>query len=245
MKNINKSAIILLAGSAVLSLFAAGKAAAPVVSGNGTTAVSSVTDKDLLNVVNRTVVGRQELVEKAEKLIRQANAEFQKGNFMDACKIYIKAKQEFKKYNSSFFAAKTAFCDRSISRCYNEQAMKDMLEAEKLADINDFDSAIKLCKNAIKYCPERAEQLESRIDFYTKRKAAHNFEKSTSIDTIKPQHASQEYQIELLLEQGREFVSRGEYQKAIRKFNDVLLIDPYNDDANQNLLGCYNRLKKF
>ena len=242
MKNISKYTIVLLAGSTFFT--------AAAKSGNEADWNKSV-DKQLSGkidhniVVNRTDVGRQEVHQKGENLVRKANAAFQKGEFLAACKLYIEAKKEFQKFNSEFFAKSTAYCDNCIVKCYNEQALRDIAEANRLASNNDFEAAIKVCKEAIKYCPERAEQLEERINYFEKSKVAFDFERSTSIDTLNPDKGKQDYQIQVLLEQGRKLVLRKEYAKAIRKFNDVLLIDPYNDDANQNLLACYNRVNEL
>ena len=245
MKNISKYTVVLLAGSAFFSAAAKnGSAAEWDKSVNKQIAAPAAfdPDKDRSIVVNRTDVGRQEVHQKGEALVRKANAAFHKGDFLAACKLYIEAKKEFQKFNSSFFAKNTAYCDNCIARCYNEQALRDLAEAEKLAENNDFDGAVKICREAIKYCPERTEQLEARINFFEKKKVAYDFERSTSIEALKPDAAKQEYQIQVLLEQGRKLAARNEYAKAIRKFNDVLLIDPYNDDANQSLLACYNRV---
>ena len=259
MKNISKYTIVLLAGSTFLTASAKNAAKSEwdknvdkQLAAQKTQAAPSVDAIDKMTVMNRTDVGRQEVHQKGDALVRKANAAFQDGKFLDACKLYIKAKEEFKKYdsqaftlNSAVFARKIAYCDRNISLCYNEQAIRDMAEADKLAANNDFEGAVKICKEAIKYCPERTEQLENRINFYEKRKVAYDFEQSVSLDVLKPDAKTQEYQIQVLLEQGRKLVARNEFAKAIRKFNDILLIDPYNDDANQNLLACYNRLKDF
>ena len=241
MKNISKYTIVLLAGSTFIT--AAAKNASQAEFNKQVEKQTAVNANELAFVRNRTDIGRQEIDQKGDALVRKANAAFQEGKFLEACKLYIAAKKEFEKFNSSVFTRKIAYCDRNIALCYNEQAGHDMAEADKLAAANDFEGAIKICKEAIKYCPERAEQLESRITFYEKRKIAHDFERSTSIEVLNPEAGAQEYQIQVLLEQGRKLAARNEFAKAIRKFNDVLLIDPYNDDANQNLLACYNRVK--
>ena len=248
MKNISKYTVVLLAGSTFFSAAAKNSNEAEwnkAVKKELTAPTAYDVKKDRNIVVNRTDVGRQEVHQKGDALVRKANAAFHKGEFLAACKLYIEAKKEFQKFSSSFFARNTAHCDKLIARCYNEQALRDLAEAEKLAGNNDFDGAVKICREAIKYCPERAEQLEARIAFFEKSKLAYDFERSTSVDALKPDAGKQEYQIQVLLEQGRKLVSRGEYSKAIRKFNDVLLIDPYNDDANQNLLACYNRVNEL
>ena len=247
MNNISKYSFILLAGSTFVSVAAAeAKGDAWEKSVNAqikSNAAASETDRKV--VANRTDIGRQEIDMRGDALVRKANDAFSKGDFLGACKLYIAAKKEFQKFNSDIFARKTAYCDRNIARCYNEQALADIAQADKLAAGNDFEGAIKICNEALKYCPERAEQLEARIASYEKRKVAHDLQLSTSLDALKPDARNQEYQIQVLLEQGRKLVAANEYAKAIRKFNDVLLIDPYNDDANQNLRGCYNRIRKI
>lgn len=246
MRKINKCTVILLAGSAFLAVSAKENKSSWDKSVDkqiaNAPAQSALTESDLRATRNRTDIGRQEVIQRGDAWVKQANAAFQRGEFHEAVKLYIKAKQEFSKFSSPVFVRQISFCQRSIDSCYNEQAVRDMAEADRVASNNDFETAIKICKEAIKFCPERAEELEEKIAFFEKRKAAFDFEHSTSIDVLNPNKKDQDYQIQILLEQGRKLITQREYAKAIAKFNSVLLIDPYNDDANQNLLACYNRV---
>lgn len=243
MRNINKFTAVLLAGSAFLAVSAQEKKNAWEKSIEKQGAVQTATAmSDLRTTRNRTDIGRQEIIQRGKALVIEANKAFQQKKFLEASELYIKAKKEFSKFSAPVFTREIGYCDRGIADCYNKQAVKDMAEADRLASGNDFESAIKICKEAIKYCPERAEQLEELISFYEKRKVAFDFERSTSIDVLNEKKNEQDYQIQVLLEQGRKLAAKGEFTKAISKFNNVLLIDPYNDDANQNLLACYNRV---
>lgn len=58
-----------------------------------------------------------------------------------------------------------------------------------------------------------------------------------------PNLAREAYDIQVLLQQGRELYNAAEYLKALRKFQEVLLIDPYNADALQNVLACNSKIE--
>ena len=103
---------------------------------------------------------------------------------------------------------------------------------------------MKLCREAIAYCPERKAELENKIAFYEKRRSAAVSRESRNINVLSPEMAGNNYKIDLLIEQGRNLFRRQEYIKAKRAFSEVLLLDPYNDVAMQNLLGVNEAIRK-
>ena len=119
-----------------------------------------------------------------------------------------------------------------------------MSKAEERAALRDFEEAIRICKEALKYCPELKGKLQSRIDLYEKRQAHLAANPEARVETLLPNQKNQEYQIQVLMEQGRQLVAAGEYTRALRKFDNVLLIDPYNADAIQNIKATYWRIDK-
>ncbi|MBR1951195.1 MAG: hypothetical protein IKA32_01370 [Lentisphaeria bacterium] len=196
-------------------------------------------------IVNRVDHGRQEVERKGDELVRNANMKLASGEYMAACSLYRVAKLEFKKFNSPYFSRKMEFCDRQISRCYYLQAEDAIREADRSYQRGDFETAIKLCKEALKYCPEQADRLEALIDQYEKRKNHAAERDSVSAERLVPNRKNQEYQIEVLLEQGRKLVAANELGAAIRKYQEIMLIDPYNAAAVKSLEGVYTRIGKI
>ena len=196
-------------------------------------------------IINRVDHGRQEVERKGDELVRNANMKLAAGEYMAACSLYRVAKLEFKKFNSPYFSRKMEFCDRQISRCYYLQAENAIREADRSYQRGDFETAIKLCKDALKYCPEQADRLEALISQYEKRKNHAAERDSVSAERLVPNKKNQEYQIEVLLEQGRKLVAANELGAAIRKYQEIMLIDPYNAAAVKSLEGVYTRIGKI
>ncbi|MBR7103814.1 MAG: hypothetical protein IKC65_02625 [Lentisphaeria bacterium] len=196
-------------------------------------------------LVNRVDHGRQEVERKGDDTVREANSKLAAGFYMEACNLYRVAKVEFKKFNSPYFNRKIAFCDQQIARCYYLQAEEAIRAADRSSQRGDFETAINLCKEAVKYCPEQADKLESLIAQYEKRKNYAAQKETVSAGRLLPNKKNQDYQIEVLLEQGRRLVAANELGAAVKKYQEIMLIDPYNEAAVKSLEGVYTRIGKI
>ena len=205
----------------------------------------SAVAKEQRLIVSRADHGRQEVERKGDGLVRDANLKLAAGEYMAACSLYRVAKIEFKKFNSPYFSRKIEFCDRQIARCYYLQAEDAIRDADRSYQRGDFETAIKLCKEALKYCPEQADRLEALIAQYERRKNHAAERDSVSTERLVPNKKAQEYQIEVLLEQGRKLVAAGDLGAAVRKYQEIMLIDPYNAAAVKSLEGVYIRIGKI
>ncbi|MBE6358426.1 MAG: hypothetical protein E7057_04170 [Lentisphaerae bacterium] len=190
-------------------------------------------------------IGRRELFSRSTGMVRQANALMDSGKYREAIAEYRKVVALLKPAaGGEFFKNKVDFCIKQIGECYYLMAEAAMEKADDLATSMDFEEAIKIIEEAKQFCPERKDELEDRIKFYQKRREAAITRESVDMSKLDPNYAAQEYQIELLIEQGIVLLKRDELMKARRKFEQVLLIDPYNNAAMQNLLGINKRLQK-
>ena len=188
-------------------------------------------------------VGRQELLFRSNELVNAANKNMLAGKYRDAISGYRQVVALLEPVSSgNKFRNKIDFCRKRISQCYYEMAGNAMKIADERATSNDFEEAIKLCKEAVDYCEERREELDRRIAFYEKRRLAAINRENSAIEKIAPEFSSQEYEIELLIEQGVSLYKKGEYTAAKHKFEEALLIDPYCEAAIQNLHGINNHI---
>ncbi len=191
-------------------------------------------------------IGKQELLFRSSEVVNQANSLMMSGKYTEAIEKYRAAvKLLAPAGGGSKFSEKIDFCRKRIADCYYQMAEDAMKSADELATSYDFEAAIKKCEDAVEFCPERREELLDRIEFYKKRREAAVARESVNIHKLEPNFAAQEYQVQLLLEQGIALVKRDEFMKARRKFEQVLLIDPYNEAAMQNLMGINVRLGKI
>ncbi len=189
--------------------------------------------------------GKQENEQRAAKLVAEANDLLIRNKYLEARDKYIEAVKIFEQFPSETFRQKTDWCRRQIGKCYSYMAEDAMLLAEERAQARDFEEAIAICKEAIKYSPENAAKLQSRIERYEKRQAKALMIAETSEEKLLPNLKTQQYQIQVLLEQGRQLINAKDYGKALRKFQEVLLLDPYNADAIQNVKATYARIDKI
>ncbi len=193
----------------------------------------------------RVNVGRQQSLFESDKLMRQANALALDGNFDGAIAGYRAVIQKLEPLkNGASFQERIAVCQKRITECYMSKAEAAMKHADDMATANDFEAAIKVCREAQRYCPEKKDALDKKIAFYETRRKAAVIRENSSIAKLAPNRSVQEYNIQLLIEQGRSMLGRNELAQARRKFEEVLLIDPFNADAIQNLEGINNRIRK-
>jgi len=216
----------------------------PVMMVAATVAVAAEPSPGVKDTINRVDVGRQEIDERGGKCVREGNSLFSDGKFVEARDKYmdaIKAYEQFAAYGS--FTEKIEYCNKRIRDCYYQMARQAMRNADDLAQSHDFDEAIKVCREALKYCEkEQKEELSEMIVVYEKRRDNAQEREAAEAERLVPNLKAQEYQIQVLMEQGRKLALNGEYGRAARKFQEVLLINPFNADALQCLRAVNDRI---
>ena len=193
-------------------------------------------------LIRNADLSRQEIVHRGDFLVREGHKLFENGDFDAAIDKYMGAVNLFRRYPSKFFTDKIEFCQKEIAACYYAKANAAVIRSDKLALENDFTEAIKLCETAIQYCPEQADELRKRIRLYEKRRDSVAKRNTFSTERLIPNKEAQAYQIQVLLEQARRLALAKDYSSALVKYNEVLLIDPYNADATQGRRGISRRI---
>ena len=201
--------------------------------------------------VTRVDLGRQEieatgtaLVSEGNRLLSEAVKDSEK--YFQARDKYLAAIREFNRFGSGqAFQAEIEYCRNQIARCYYDKACDAMLKAEQSAQRGDFENAIAVCKEAIKYCPEQVEQLQEKIARYEKRRDAAIVMDERSRNNLLPDLQRQELEIQILLEQGRRLAAKHQYTLALSKFQEVLLISPYEAEAINNIRAINARITRI
>ena len=198
----------------------------------------------LRSTLSRTQMGYQELERVANAAVVEGNRLFLEKKYFEARDKYLEAAKAFRNFSSKKFAQQAEYCRNQILKCYMAQADAAIASAEAEAGAKDFDAAIRICREAKEYCPEYKDRLDARIAFFEKKMSAANARFETSEERLLPEKKNQEYQIQLLLEQGRQFAAHEKYGQAVARFREVLLLDPFNDAALQNIEAMYTRMGK-
>lgn len=194
--------------------------------------------------ISRQTVSRQQVEADAEKHVREANANFEQGRYQDAIGGYLEAVKLLRGFDTEIFAARVEICRSQIAKCYYNMAQDAVSQAKDRMQAQDFEEAIRLLKQAIEYCPEEEKSLRETIAEFEKRHAAAVLRNETGTEALLPDKLGQDYRIQVLMRQGHELAQAGQLQQAIRKYQDILMIDPYNADALQNLRAVNLRSAK-
>ena len=171
----------------------------------------------------------------AEKLVRQGNEKFNAKDYIAARDIYIDAKALFGDLNKNYFKEQIQFCTAQIEQCYYQLAMDAIQKAEESLLVNDFNEAIRLCNEVKEYYPESSIAMDKRIAYFEDLKKKSIIKSETGVNALLPDKDTTDYEVQVLMRRGREYVNAGLYSKAKRAYEDALLKNPYNADAIQNL----------
>ena len=187
------------------------------------------------DTISRQTVSRQQIEADAEQKVREANASYSKGQYQDAINQYLEAVKILRSFDTEVFAKRIEACRAQIAKCYYYMAQDAVVLAQERAQAQDFEEAIRLCKQAIEYCPESESSIRAKIVEFEKRRAAAAVRADTSTEQLLPDKLGQDYRIQVLMRQGQELAQAGQLQRAVRKYQDILMIDPYNAEALHNL----------
>jgi type II secretory pathway component GspD/PulD (secretin) len=130
--------------------------------------------------------------------------------------------------NMQIFKIKSDNCAAKIANAYFYWAQNYYKDAVKSANENDYDRAIEKCRKAIEIYPPCKEKMEKIIERYSLMKSGVQFKRK--VDEVKP--AEEELRIKrVLLRQGEVFYKTKQWDKARAKFEEVIVLDPYNETA--------------
>ena len=187
------------------------------------------------NAISRYSLSYAEKEKLAESLVKQANDKFNQQEYVAARDLYIEAKGLFADLNKNYFKDQIQFCAVQIEQCYYQLAMIAVQKAEDSMLVNDFNEALRLCREVKEFYPEAAPAMDKRIAYFEDLKKKTTIKNETGANALLPDKDTEDYEIQVLMRRGREYVNAGLYVKAKRAYEDVLLKNPYHADAIQNL----------
>ena len=190
------------------------------------------------------LIARQALQRNADELQKKANSAFQHEEYDVAVDTYVDVLKllegevvdgEVPETNKR----KIAEVKNMISQSYYFWAQKIFAEAEKTAQIGLYDEAIEKCEEAIKVYPLSEPIMRKTIDEYTIMKASAQYHKDTSEEELVPEAKNREKRISVLIRQGQTLYNTKQWNRAQEKFNQVIILDPYNITAIDYLRRIY------
>ena len=131
------------------------------------------------------------------------------------------------------------------SKAYYGWAEQLADEGEKLAETAQFDEAISKLRRAMELNPARQELYRDKIRELVDAKKEAKLRAATADRNVMPDKEERRQNLEKLVEQGRIFFEAGRYTDARGKFEEALVIDPYNMAAKSYLRKVHNKLNEW
>lgn len=171
----------------------------------------------------------KEREQKIDELVREGVGLEMKQDFDMAVDKYLAAKKLADEIvNVQSFKTRSDNCASKIANAYFYWAQNIYNDAVKSANEQDYDSAIDKCRKAIEIYPACKEKMEKIIERYTLMKNGAQYERK--INEVKP--SDEELRVKrVLLRQGQVLYDTKQWDKARSKFEEVIVLDPYNETA--------------
>ncbi|MFO7820622.1 MAG: hypothetical protein R6V56_00970, partial [Lentisphaeria bacterium] len=147
--------------------------------------------------------------------------------------------------NTKTLRQRVSVAEESKSRAYAGWAEKLAAEGKEMAETSKFETAMEKLRQAIQLNPEKGEQYRQQIKSYLEAEKQAKLEEETAEKNVLPDKEESEREITKLIEQGRLNLENGRLSAAGDKFEEVLVIDPYNVHAIRYLRKVNEQLSKW
>ena len=203
--------------------------------------------RSIKDSIGKRVISEQEIEARADKATTEANDAFVKNQYKEAVDKYLEAIKLMKQIsdeNNSFFKKRIDRCKEQISKAYFYWSMDISLEADKLGHAKEYKEAIELCRKAIEIYPPCKKKMDERIASFERMQKTTERRNQSSESIVVPGKDEQEYSTVVLLKQAKTLYDVKDYAGAKNKYEQVLLTDPYQDEAIQGLRATNIQIEK-
>ncbi|HJO92226.1 MAG TPA: hypothetical protein QF753_02400 [Victivallales bacterium] len=184
---------------------------------------------------NTTAIKRQEQLLKAEQLVKEANKAFLNKEYTKAKNLYLSCISILSHIRPGTVEnnRKINQLKEALSHVYTSWAKETLKKAERLAHNDEIDKAINLCKEAKEINPKLNSAANKLISKFQNKLEYNKYKEKTSPKKLAPDLKENSYNINVLYEQGKKLFNKKLYSQAKDKFNELLLIDPFNINTIQ------------
>lgn len=170
----------------------------------------------------------------ADELLSQANKAYIDRNYAHAKDLYLQTISIISKSpgaSTSLAQKKISNITESLSNVYTAWSQELLNEAKENSDPTQIEKSIELCKEAKEMNPQCSDLADRLIAYYTENKKILSYQQSSSTTKLLPDNKEKIYNIDVLYEQGKTLFNKKMYNQSKDKFQELLLIDPYNTNA--------------
>jgi type II secretory pathway component GspD/PulD (secretin) len=207
---------------------------------------SDAVSTNINSETNKEEAYREKVELEASQIATDARQAFEKNEYSKAIDYYIDAIKKLKECsaNSTYVNNKIKNIQQNMAVIYLYWGREIAIQAEKDAKTGDFDKAIAKCINAMKIDPSLAPKMQNLIERYQNKKKTAKYQSLTDEEIVDPKKESRLYEIDVLMLQGKKLYRDKLWHRAREKFEQILLIDPYNLKAIESIKKLTKKMYK-
>jgi len=122
---------------------------------------------------------------------------------------------------------------KSLAQTYIDWSRSIYWKAKTEKSSNLFKKAIYLCEKAAEVHPKYRVKCQIYISKFKKELTSIQYKNRTSVDTLLPDRKERDYKIAILQKQGNTLRREKRYMMAKAKFEEILILDPFNLEATR------------
>jgi tetratricopeptide (TPR) repeat protein len=201
---------------------------------------------ELANEENKEEAAREKNEISADRDVVLAAKAFEENRYEEAVSLYLSAKGKLEKTSnlSSYIDAKIKNINQNIAVVYHYWARSIAEQAEKEVNEKSFNKAIKNCAEAVKMDPTLSKKIERLLKRIEKQKKVTKYRSVTDEAVVDGNKKDRLYQIDILMAQGRKLYAQKLWHRAREKFEEVLILDPYNITAVEKIKKLTKKMYK-
>lgn len=181
--------------------------------------------------------------ENLETARREAMSKAGNGQYQDAVKELEALLKSLQDKQGDMAVAKTEELKNNILRIQRVWSSDLMQTAQNLAKEKKYQDAINKAQVARSLTPSR-EYIGNFISECQKYLDAAKYSNEVSLESVSPDYAKRQKEIELDLRDAKLFIRNKRYESASTRLERVLLVDPFNIEAIDLLAIVYDRIYK-
>lgn len=176
---------------------------------------------------------------KLNQLVIKAEKASSKDNYIKAVQCYVDAILEAEDVAPEHVHE----IKSELASTYLDWARSLYWEAKKKHSVKTCQKAIAMAGRAASIDPKREVRCRMLIDKLNKEMSSIKFRNETSLSTLDPGNKERSMKIALLCKQGAVFYESKQYTRSRDKYEEVLVIDPFNLEAIRGLKKVMRELK--